>query len=222
MTAVAFLWHMHQPYYEDLVTREHILPWVRLHALKDYYGMVALLREFPEIRATFNLVPSLLVQLEAFAADRARDRSLDLSLQPADSLDASDARFILDNFFHAQPQRMIEPYPRYAELFARRGSPASTFTVDELRDLQVWHKLARARAGDGRLLGAKPVGVWPSEGSVSNAMAALVARAGFQWMATYELILARTLGVTFTRDGFGRVEQPERLYAPYRLTIGES
>src|SRR4051812_37225906 len=142
MTRVAFLWHMHQPFYEDLVTREHILPWVRLHALKDYYGMVALLREFPEIRATFNLVPSLLVQLEAFAADRARDRSLDLSLQPADSLDASDARFILDNFFHAQPQRMIEPYPRYAELFARRGSPASTFTVDELRDLQVWHKLA--------------------------------------------------------------------------------
>ena len=54
MTRVAFLWHMHQPYYEDLVTREHILPWVRLHALKDYFGMVALLREFPAIRMTFN------------------------------------------------------------------------------------------------------------------------------------------------------------------------
>jgi len=36
MTRVAILWHMHQPYYEDLVTREHIRPWVRLHALKDY------------------------------------------------------------------------------------------------------------------------------------------------------------------------------------------
>ena len=35
---------MHQPYYEDLATGEHILPWVRLHALKDYWGMVALLR----------------------------------------------------------------------------------------------------------------------------------------------------------------------------------
>ena len=70
MTRVALLWHMHQPFYEDLVTREHILPWVRLHALKDYYGMVALLREFPDVRATFNLVPSLLVQLEAFAAGR--------------------------------------------------------------------------------------------------------------------------------------------------------
>ena len=69
MTRVAILWHMHQPFYEDLVTGEHILPWVRLHALKDYWGMVALMREFPAVRTTFNLVPSLLVQLEAFAQD---------------------------------------------------------------------------------------------------------------------------------------------------------
>ena len=46
--------------------------------------MVALLREFPDVRMTFNLVPSLLVQLEAFAEDRARDRYLELSLKPAD------------------------------------------------------------------------------------------------------------------------------------------
>ncbi len=88
MTQVALLWHMHQPYYEDLVTREHILPWVRLHALKDYYGMVALLREFPGVRMTFNLVPSLLVQLEAFAADRARDRYLELEPEAGRRADA--------------------------------------------------------------------------------------------------------------------------------------
>ena len=78
MTPVAILWHMHQPYYEDLATGEHVLPWVRMHALKDYYGMVALLREFPDVRMTFNLVPSLLVQLEAFAGGRAHDRYLTL------------------------------------------------------------------------------------------------------------------------------------------------
>src|SRR5437667_8322645 len=116
MTRVAFLWHMHQPYYEDLVTREHILPWVRLHALKDYYGMVALLREFPDVRATFNLVPSMLVQLDAFASGRARDRFLDLGLKPAEELTEADAVFIVQNFFHAQRQRMIDVYPRYAEL----------------------------------------------------------------------------------------------------------
>ena len=64
MTRVALLWHMHQPFYQDLVTGEHILPWVRLHALKDYYGMVALLREFPDVRA--HLQPG------AFAARAAR------------------------------------------------------------------------------------------------------------------------------------------------------
>ena len=86
MTRVAILWHMHQPFYEDLATHDHILPWVRLHALKDYYGMVALLREFPDAKVTFNLVPSLLVQLEAFAEGRARDRHLELSLKPAADL----------------------------------------------------------------------------------------------------------------------------------------
>src|SRR5438270_6381788 len=126
MTRVAILWHMHQPYYEDLATREHILPWVRLHALKDYYGMVALLREFPQVKATFNLVPSLLVQLEAFAADQAKDRFLELSLKPAADLDDRDVDFILENFFHAQRHYMIDTYPRYAELLALRGGTLPT------------------------------------------------------------------------------------------------
>src|SRR2546428_13021315 len=116
MPRVAFVWHRHQPYYEDLVTREHILPWVRLHALKDYYGMVALLREFPNVRMTFNLVPSLLVQLEAFAADRALDRYLELGLKPAAHLTEREIEFVLDNFFHAQRAHMIDAHPRYADL----------------------------------------------------------------------------------------------------------
>ena len=110
--------------------------------------MVALLREFPDVRMTFNLVPSLLVQLEAFAADRARDRFLELSLKPADALDAEEVDFILENFFHAQRQHMIDVYPRYAELLARRGGGPPT---------------ARGPAGGGRALHrrrpARPAGV---------------------------------------------------------------
>src|ERR1700693_1137967 len=100
MTNVAILWHMHQPYYEDLATGEHILPWVRMHALKDYYGMAALLREFPNVKVTFNLVPSLLVQLEAFAEERARDPHLELGLKPAASLTEGDRTRILTEFFN--------------------------------------------------------------------------------------------------------------------------
>ena len=81
-------------------------------------------------------------------------------------------------------------------------------------------QLERAAAYHARLFGARPVGLWPSEGSVSDAMVPLVAAAGFAWMATDELILAQTLGLTFTRDGHGHVEQPEHLYAPYTVRAG--
>ena len=325
MTRVALLWHMHQPFYQDLATGEHILPWVRLHGIKDYWGMVALLREFPNVKMTFNLVPSLLVQLEAFAKDEARDRHLDLGLKRADALTEEERAFCVEHFFHAHPPRMIDPYPRYAELLEKRGrngrvlSPrtqAAQFSVGELRDLQVWHKLAwldpfylegdgrvrallqkgrrfseddkvalraielellgkvipeyreasargqvelstspfyhpilpllcdtdvylrthpasrmprerfrhpedaaeqlaRAAALHEQLFGARPSGVWPSEGSVSDDMVPLVAGAGFRWMATDEEILARSLGRSFTRDTSGQVEQSDALYKPY-------
>ena len=68
-----FLWHMHQPYYKDLVTGQYRLPWVRLHALKDYYGMVKLLDEFPGMHQTFNLVPSLITQLQEYVNGSAQD-----------------------------------------------------------------------------------------------------------------------------------------------------
>src|SRR5207253_9885970 len=151
MTRVALVWHMHQPFYQDLATGEHVLPWVRLHALKDYWGMVALLREFPAVKVTFNLVPSLLVQLESFAREEARDRHLEIGLKPADALTWEERTFCVDEFFHAQRPRMIDPYPRYAELLARKEaggvglssrSVASQFSTEDIRDLQVWHKLA--------------------------------------------------------------------------------
>src|SRR5262249_30919047 len=64
-------------------------------------------------------------------------------------------------------------------------------------------QLADAVAYHERLFGCRPAGVWPSEGSVSDAMVPIVAKAGFTWIATDELILARTLGTTFSRDGGG-------------------
>ena len=72
---VVVLWHQHQPFYKDLVTGEYRLPWVRLHALKDYYGMVKLLDEFPNVHQTFNLVPSLITQIQDYV-DRNGARSV--------------------------------------------------------------------------------------------------------------------------------------------------
>ena len=46
---LCFLWHMHQPFYKDLASGEYKLPWTRMHALKDYYGMVRILEDFPKV-----------------------------------------------------------------------------------------------------------------------------------------------------------------------------
>ena len=120
---VAILWHMHQPYYEDLATGEHVLPWVRMHGLKDYYGMVALMREFPQMKLTFNLVPSLLVQLEAFAEERARDWHLELGLKPAAALTEHERATMLVGVLPraARPDDRSLSALRRAAAEARRG-----------------------------------------------------------------------------------------------------
>jgi alpha-amylase/alpha-mannosidase (GH57 family) len=89
--ALAFLWHQHQPYYPDDVAGENPMPWVRLHGVKDYYGMALHLLEFPEMACTINLVPSLVHQLQAYTDRGATDRFLEVSRLPADDDPASRA-----------------------------------------------------------------------------------------------------------------------------------
>jgi alpha-amylase/alpha-mannosidase (GH57 family) len=146
---LCFLWHMHQPLYKDLVSGKYRLPWARLHALKDYYGMVSMLRNFPKVHQTFNLVPSLLIQIEEYAEGRASDPFLQAALKPAESLDKAEKEFILRYFFQANEHRLIQRYPRYAELFRivqhSNNVPelaAAAFDTQAFRDLQVLSQLA--------------------------------------------------------------------------------
>ena len=87
------------------------MPWVRLHGTKDYWGMAMLLKEVPELHATINLVPSLLVQLAAYTEDGRQDTHLRISRLPADGLSEDDANYLLDNFFMVHPDQMIRPFP---------------------------------------------------------------------------------------------------------------
>src|SRR5579864_4961547 len=96
---VVVLWHQHQPFYKDLVTGEYRLPWVRLHALKDYYGMVKLLEEFPQVHATFNLVPSLITQIEDYVAGKARGPFLEVAAKPVAELTQPERLFALQYLF---------------------------------------------------------------------------------------------------------------------------
>lgn len=144
-----FLWHQHQPYYKDLVTGEYRLPWVRMHALKDYYGMVKLLDEFPGIHQNFNLVPSLIVQIEDYIKGTARDPFFDLAAKPARELSLTEKRFALEYLFQANADNMIGRYPRYRELWETYRSYGANaeravhyFTEQDTTDLQVLSQLA--------------------------------------------------------------------------------
>jgi alpha-amylase/alpha-mannosidase (GH57 family) len=146
---VIVLWHQHQPFYRDLVTGQYRLPWVRLHALKDYYGMVKLLDDFPEVHQTFNLVPSLVTQIQDYVAGTAQDPFLQVAAKPAKDLTPDERRFALQYLFQANPVNMIGRYPRYKELWERfRGTGDSPeradkyFQPQDFTDLQVLSQLA--------------------------------------------------------------------------------
>ncbi len=147
---VAFFWHMHQPMYKDPLSGEYILPWVRLHSIKGYNDMLSILDGFPETRQTFNLVPSMMSQIEEYASGEATDVFLEISRKPADELSADERAFVLENFFAANWDTMVLPHPRYRELLGRRGRRVSreelaqrqkTFSAKDIRDLQVWFNL---------------------------------------------------------------------------------
>jgi len=323
---VVILWHQHQPFYKDLVTGEYRLPWVRLHALKDYYGMVKLLDEFPDVHQTFNLVPSLITQIQDYASGSARDPFLDVVSKPARDLSPEERHFALQYLFQANPVNMIGRYPRYRELWERfRGTGNSAeradryFQPQDFTDLQVLSQIAwfdefflaepdiaalirkgtgfsledqkfvvtRERELIGKVLpahataaqqgrieistspfyhpilplvsdtnqgaisspglplpqnrfrhpedareqllrgldlhqqvfGVRPVGVWPSEGSVSEEVLAIAQSLGVKWMATDEGVLGRSLRVNFARDGNGRLsdELAEQLYTVHQF-----
>jgi len=288
---------MHQPFYKDLARNKYVMPWAYLHATKDYFGMPALLEEFPRVHQTFNLVPSLIYQIEEYARGEASDESFDLAFEPVDALSTAQRDFIIKNFFPVPVRTMIQPFPRYMELYERRQR-GETFSDADVRDVQAWwtiswldhdhlpkdlvekgrnfsetdkaslrlmvvqtirnvvpeyrrmqsrgsieisttpfyhpilpllingrvddpnvpvdvripddarEQLVRSRNFMRERFGNYPVGLWPSEGSVSDDVAQLASSVGFKWMATDEGILAKS-GIDLSWDNH------RRLYHPY-------
>ena len=319
------LWHMHQPQYRDPETGQYVLPWTRLHATKDYYGMVKLMEEVPSFHATFNMVPSLCMQLEEYSGGQFKEPWFDLVFKDADALTREDKAEILARAFQVNHERLLTRWPRFLELYdwsrAAGGAQALiTFRARDWRDLQVLSQLAwmdeawftsdpvisrlanrgkdftakdkadlklkqleiirmvlpayreaaargqieisttpfyhpilpllcdsdvarvanpgtplprrafrrpedareqlrRAKEYHERVFGAKPVGLWPSEGSVSDQALAIAAEEGFQWFGTDEGVLGRTLNVGFFRDSSGIAANADRLYQPWRLQM---
>jgi alpha-amylase/alpha-mannosidase (GH57 family) len=323
---VVLLWHMHQPQYRDPETGRYVLAWTRLHALKDYWGMVAMLKEFPKFHATFNVVPSLGMQLEEYASGEFNEPWFSLAFKPADDLTREDKAEILARAFQVNHERLMSRWARFVELYewaqpAGGAQAQVSFTQRDWRDLQLLSQLAwmeetwfekdsvvsrladkgkeftekdkaalkakqlellglvlpeyravaetgqielsttpfyhpilplicdsdiarvanpgtplprrayrhpedareqlrRAREYHERVFGAQPLGLWPSEGSVSDQALTIAAEEGFQWFGTDEGVLGRTLNAGFFRDAKGVPANADRLYKPLRVQLG--
>src|SRR5262245_7578922 len=140
MINLAFLWHFHQPPYQDQRSGLLHMPWVRLHGTKDYTGMALLLEEFPKMRATANFSPGLLDQVLAYGKG-AEDLVLRAVRKPPDALSEEEREFLRRQLFYVHAERHIARLPRYAELYARVKGGAPLSTQDWL-DLETLNALA--------------------------------------------------------------------------------
>jgi len=143
---LVILWHMHQPQYRDPSTGQYLLPWTRLHALKDYWGMVKVLGEFPGVHATFNFVPSLAAQIEEYASGQFRESWFEIAFAHAGSLSSEQKREALVRAFQLN-DNFLHRWPRFQELRSQvlsAGSEAciAQFVLQDWRDLQVLSQLA--------------------------------------------------------------------------------
>ena len=314
---ITFLWHMHQPYYKEPSRGEYLLPWTYLHAVKDYFDMAVIVDETPGARVVFNLVPSLLEQLDDYASGKAIDPFLVKGEMSPSDMTEEDRMFVVENFFSANRQRMIEPNRRYLELLhladscavGKHGDRLRSFRDQDILDLQVWFFLswtgeaarrrypeikdllkkgknfspedksllfakqreilggiiplyrrlhnegkaelsvspyfhpilpllcdmnsartalpritlpttrfrhpedARGQVVSGiacfeKFFGFKPMGMWPSEGSISDEALEIISESGFKWVASDEAVLVHSIS-----DGLGPGR--EALYQQY-------
>jgi len=138
---------MHQPDYREPQSNRLAMPWVRLHATKDYLDMPLAAVSHDNVRVTFNLVPSLLDQLQLYLKG-GTDHHLDLSRSRVEDLQDGQKLEMLQSFFAGNPTYMVEPYSRFRQLHRKYKSGTgdldslpSLFSSSELRDLQVWSNL---------------------------------------------------------------------------------
>ncbi len=140
---VALLWHFHQPPYADPRTggRELVMPWVRLHAARDYYRMGRLVAAYDDLRVTFNFTPVLLAQFDAYLGHGAADRLMQLSLRDPAKLSAADADALVSSAFDVDFERVVRSHPRYFKLYLKH-SRRESFAAAELTDAVALFNLA--------------------------------------------------------------------------------
>jgi alpha-amylase/alpha-mannosidase (GH57 family) len=119
-------WHMHQPYYRDELHGDYRLPWVYLHAMKDYTDMAWHLERHPKMRLVVNFAPVLLEQLLDYAAQISAylntgtpvgDRMLGLLAGTVPiPTDPQERHLLIKDCMRCNADTMIKPWPAYKAL----------------------------------------------------------------------------------------------------------
>jgi alpha-amylase/alpha-mannosidase (GH57 family) len=92
-----------------------------------------------------------MLQIKELTEGSIKDAWLEWSRKAPEDLTHAERLGMLEGFFMIHHDNMLRPYPRYAELFAKRGSTWNALEARnsvqywshrDLRDLQVWYNLA--------------------------------------------------------------------------------
>lgn len=144
--SIAFYWHMHQPVYQLNVDSDYLMPWIRLHGVKDYLDMLLIAKDFKNLKLNFNLVPALLDSLINYGQYDYHDIHSRLTVTNVTDLTNDDKEFILNNFFDSEYSSMVFPYERYNELYQKRflneNIDIKDFSDEEYSDIMAWFNLA--------------------------------------------------------------------------------
>ena len=143
--SVAFIWHMHQPIYKSDRNGIYLMPWVRLHAVKDYLDMLLIMDKFPGLKLNFNLVPILLASIYDYGFNESHDIYSKLTITPVEELSDDEKEFILNHFFDANYPNMVLPNEEYKKLYDKRFSARQTdindFSNQDYSDIMAWFNL---------------------------------------------------------------------------------
>ncbi len=134
---LAFLWHMHQPDYRDKNGVMN-MPWVFLHALKDYYDMPWIASKTVEIKVTFNLTPTLVMQLQKYVDPLRNDRFLKLWIKDYSLLNIEEKRQLMRYCKASNFDTMVKPFKRFAKLYYKNRYDAEEFVDIEVLSVLSW------------------------------------------------------------------------------------
>lgn len=140
--SLAIYWHMHQPVYE--IEGTYLMPWTRLHAVKDYLDMELFLERFPKLKLNFDVVPALIDTIIDYSND-ANDIHSELTTTTVENLTDEEKSFILNNFFSPKFETMLYKSENYKNLYQKRFAKdvcnPSEFSEQELSDLMALFNL---------------------------------------------------------------------------------